>query len=613
MPEQRRSRDVRGRALTFVCVLALGLAGADGAQAAITSSRITSPSSPAYLLYDATKGIQHFTVKGEATGSGEVEVKCYTPSGEVDELAEEVKPVAGKFSVEVPTSELPEEPCVMRAVPEGDLTPLPIGAATPFQGTLVAPSQWSVQEDLTTKAVFNYDLEGRTTSSLLSIVSAGACGLSESQLFVEPLLTPSAELFNCNGVLPVGFDPSFALGRSAIQVDTHNAYDVYAAHRVYETLSTKPTGSPSLSVTMHLDESSGLVTIHETDPIVRCSGSEVAFPETTASCTSFVSAGVKLERTWQSASDGNVLDMTDAWTSTDGASHELSAFYEQEMHQSAPGGAYLFGGTTGFASFGKGQRVTLPGGGGRILYKEKGDVSEAAEPHHPTAAIAYEAPSRPDGEPTFVKGTGEGATDTFYLPYSRVVPKTGALTLALRFTQGVCAAVAGSLAEGKPPAACPVSPPPPPPEEERKGGETPPVTTTTTTTAATAAASTPPAAVTASRVGPVRIAAGKAIVTLACTGAAGFSCPVKLVLSTVEHLAGKKITGVTARSRTVVLASAGATIPAGSSRTFVLTVDGAGRTLLARFKRLPALLKASCGATPVFAQSLTIKPAKRRR
>ena len=88
-----------------------------------------------------------------------------------------------------------------------------------------------------------------------SIESAGGCGLSESNLYSTPLLAAGDTLFDCAGVLSGGND-RFLKGRSALQVDGHNAYDAFAANALYESLKPS-TASPSLTVTRTIDPATG--------------------------------------------------------------------------------------------------------------------------------------------------------------------------------------------------------------------------------------------------------------------------------------------------------------------------------------------------------------------
>ena len=650
--------------------LCLTMAHAGSAAAEVKKSEITAPANPSYLLYDGTAEKHEFTVSGTTEGSGNVDINCYYESGESETLEEEVEPEGHKFSVEVSTAELPENPCVLRAVPEGDVSPHPPGSPSAFSGPEIAPSDWTVQKDSATSVMFNYGLEDRTLSSLLSIESAGACGLTESNLYSNPLLVPGDTLFDCDGVLSGGND-RFLSGRSALAVDGHNAYDAFAANELYESLKPS-TPSPPVTVTRAIDPATGLVTLHESEALVVCSGSTVAFPETKESCGSFTPAGVALERTWRSASDGRLLYMTDAFVSTDGKTHALDAVYGNEMFEAAPGGAYRFPGSGEFAGVTKGQTVSLPAGAGTILYKEKATAPDG-EYQHPVAAFAYDA--QPSGSLSFVKGTGEVAptVNVFNMPFAHTVPASGAYVVRLAYAQGSGAAETQALAEGaiasfapsiaigSPAGGSTVSTPSVVVSGSASdtgalasvsvngvaatleaggawsatvplaaGANTITATATDqaglTKSAAIGLAYAPPPpppppplpskpavpAPQASRVGSASGASGKVTVTLACNGSPGAICKVGLGLTTTEHLKGSRITALSARNKVVTVSRASVSIPAGHRLTVTLKLNAAGRALLARFKRLPTTLTATAGPSRLFKQTVTIKPAKKK-
>ena len=646
--------------------LCVTIAHADPAAAVVKKSAITTPANPSYLLYDGTAPEEKFTVSGTVEGSGNVEINCYYEAGEFETLTEEVEPSGKEFSVEISTTELPENPCVLRAVPEGDATPHPPGSPSSFSGPEIAPSDWTVQKNVSTSVMFNYGLEDRTLSSALSIESAGACGLTESNLFSTPLLIPGDTLFDCDGVLSGGND-RYVAGRSGLQVDGHNAYDAFAANALDESLKPS-TASPPVTVTRSIDPATGLFTIHESEALVVCSGSKVAFPETKESCESFTPAGVALERTWRSASDGRLLYLTDAFVSSDGKAHSLSAVYGNELSEAAPGGAYRFPGSSEFAGVSKGQTVSLPAGAGVILYKEQSTAPEGGEYQHPVGAIAYDA--QPSGSLTFMKGTGEAkpTVTVFNMPVAHTVPASGAYVVRLAYAQEPAAAEAQALAEGaiasfapsiaigSPAGGSTVSTPsvvvsgsasdtgalasvsvngvPATLEAGGAWSATVPLAAGANTLTATATdqagltksafvgvtyspppASPPapphPAPPRASRVGAVSGSGGKVTVTLACAGEAGSVCNVVLLLTATERLKGKRVTGLSARSKVVTVGRGSASVPAGRRLTVTVKLNGVGRSLLARFKRLPAKLTASSAGSKLFTQTVTIKPAKK--
>jgi uncharacterized membrane protein YgcG len=89
---------------------------------------------------------------------------------------------------------------------------------------------------------------------------------------------------------------------------------------------------------------------------------------------------------------------------------------------------------------------------------------------------------------------------------------------------------------------------------------------------------------------------------VSCTGVAGTSCTVTLTLSVLETLSGHQVTGVAAAAsgkrtkRSIVVGSKTVTLAAGSSEPVTVTLNAAGKKLLASHRRLPVKLLASQGS-----------------
>lgn len=92
-------------------------------------------------------------------------------------------------------------------------------------------------------------------------------------------------------------------------------------------------------------------------------------------------------------------------------------------------------------------------------------------------------------------------------------------------------------------------------------------------------------------------------VLVSCKGAAGTSCTINLTLSILETLAGHQVVAVAAAAqgrhtkRTVIVGSRTVTLAAGRSETVTVSLNAAGRKLLAGRRRLPVKLLASQGHT----------------
>ena len=115
---------------------------------------------------------------------------------------------------------------------------------------------------------------------------------------------------------------------------------------------------------------------------------------------------------------------------------------------------------------------------------------------------------------------------------------------------------------------------------------------------------------------------GSLSVTLSCASG-GPPCQAASVTATVtEHLKGGKITAVSsrkkkkARSQTkrVVIATAGATLAAGTTKTLTLKLNASGRALLAKFGKLTAVVNVTCAGKVLGTAIVTVKkPAKAKK
>lgn len=657
------------------------------ASAEVESSQITSPADPSYVLYDQTKESSKsivFTITGTTTGAGNVDVRCYYEGEEngYRPIAKEVEPSSNSFTVKVEASTLDTgQPCVLRAVPAGDKTPHPPGeAADPFKGPRLAASEFSLRKNAITEAPYDYELISNDLSGYLDFQSVGSCGLEYSNLVAPSTLEESEGLFDCNAALyGENHPPSGPSTRSELQIDGANAYSPATADSLAEKtfkLKASIPGTPQITVTKTFNEATGLVTINEIDPIVKCTPA-TTLPSTTSSCKEFVSTGVELERAWQASNAGQVAWMTDTWRSTDGAAHSLNALYDQTtVSDSKEGGAYEFPGTNVFSGTSKGQTVTLPPGLGRIYYKEDAATPGEGDGKHPQGAIVYDTP--PSGPVAVYRGTKETKEESkngFEMPYQATIPAGGSYTLNMAFVQAYKLSEVESLASEVLAKYPPSSPPTLSIASPASGAtvSTPNVTVSGTVTDTRVITSftvdgqavsvgaggawltsvpliqgpntikavatdqagfstektvsvtyTPiPPVAHASQVGSASGANGQVRFTIVCNGSAGASCEVEATLTTVEKFRHGKLVAVSARrhhprtrSQRIVVGSSKLTIPAGQRVTIAIQLDSVGKSLLARFGRLPVHLTviqiSPTRRSTVIVQNLTVKPHKVR-
>ena len=496
------------------------------AHAIVFFSQITSPTDPAYLFDNASLS-PTFTISG-TTDMLEVDVRCYdgsTPTS-YSKIAEKVKVTSGAFSVSAPLANLPDQPCVLRAVPTGDAEAHPPGTADPFAGPRVARSLFSTSTE--SSVTYGYDVEPTTLAAYLGIESVGEEGLYYSYLFAPGTLTKSASGFYDNASLTgENQPPSGSATRSELQIDGANAYAPDVARALGTKLVSKALpGTPSISVGTPEETGPGEFAIHESDPIVECSPEANVFPPTSTSCKEFVPTGAQLDRTWQSTHEDRVALMTDSWSSTDGHTHALDALYNQELSQHSEG-AFEFPGASSFVAVSKGQTESLSGGPGIVYYKTNAATPDGGDLENPQLAIVYD--TAPDGSLAFHEGsTKTSARPDFEMHYVRTIPASGSFILHMGFVTEYSLAAVKSLA-GEVLATYPVSSPSPPPHKL-----VPPLPT-------------PPAS--ATQVGSASGANGRVSFRFACKGVVGQSCKVLTTLTTIEKLRGSKIVAVAAKRR----------------------------------------------------------------
>ncbi len=660
------------------------------------TSQITSPAVPVYTLSEEGKSSSPaaFTVEGTTNVSGEkLALRCYYGPGAAPPLFStlaEVEPENGSFKAEVKPTSLSLGPCVLRAVPTADTADRRPGTTTeealePFKGPRLVGSSFQ----LTSSGGLNvgYQLLSSTLTGFFDIESVGTCGLDESFLYAPETLAISRELFFCNAALYASDDPPTGPStRSELQINEANAYSPAAASHVNEAIEAElehkkepvvPVADiPQVTVEKSLDQTTGLITVKESDPIVKCAPS-AAFPPTAASCKSFVLTGVELEREWKTVDANQVASMTDIWRSTDGAAHTLNALYDQDDANGGEGGAYEFPGTNVFGPTKKGQTVALPPGLGRIYYKEDSETPASGDGEHPQGAIVYDTP--PSGPiSVYLATNSKEGENGFEMPYQGTIPAGGAYTLRMAFVQAyklseVEALSAGVLAgypPSEPPALSIASP---------ANGTTvsaPSVTVSGTVTdkrvitsftvdgkavsvGANGAWSTsvtlnkgantitalatdqagfsteksasvtytpvspPPVKPHASQVGATKGKNGEVTFTLTCKGTAGTGCEIEATLTTIEKLRHGRLVAVSARrhpgtrSEAVTVGSTSLTIPAGQKVTISIPLNATGKSLLARFGALPVhlgVVQVSSGhRSTVIAQNLTVTPHRRPR
>lgn len=403
---------------------ALGvLATAAPALATVSASTITSPANDSSFIKDPGDASQTaFTVSGTTTGSGNVDINCYSLSVRYP-VATDVPVTSGTFSQAIIHSALPDATCVLRAVATGDTTVYGPGSSTSFAGPTLAlnyayPSTQTVG-DTTFTTGYEADFYAATaggTTGRFNLYSADQGGLEFATLELN-----GAESGESDTVLA----EDGALFTNAAEYTDQDGNPLPVAIKVDGTAAQIPgftnasySGFQGMTFTDSLSD--GNLTVEERDPLMFCASGS-------ASCTS---AGVELDRTWQSADGGLVIYQSDVFRSTDGAAHTVQAVEIDEFDAGPHGDSFDLPGTSGFASYAYAQAVTLPSGSGTIFIKSDAGTPDAGDQTRPQGAVVYG--TAPSGAVSFLFGSAANHYSAFDLPYQVPVP-AGASAPALSF------------------------------------------------------------------------------------------------------------------------------------------------------------------------------------
>lgn len=369
----RVARGLTGAAVTLAASVTLG---AGTASAVITQTAITTPSSPFYYQFDHNASpTPTVTISGTtnstAPGSDAVDINCYYAQGgniiAAPVASDIVTDASGNFSYTGPINTVYEEPapigamgrtCTLRAVPAGD---------TSTSGLSQYAGPFSELDYLNLDGVIgagnsppyaDYFYTATSTGAYDDYDSVGGCGLDYSYAMQPGMDLDDGATWFCAGALyhAADFDEADS-SRSEIQVDGEDAYDSQAADYVFDGGGNEP-GFPALTSSYAKDPATGGATIEESEDIVECP-SPVAYPPTASDCGSWVSSGVSFHRTISESEDGELVTMTDRFTSTDNRPHRLSLQYDDF---GSLGGEPVWDlpGTAGYATYSSGDAVSLP-------------------------------------------------------------------------------------------------------------------------------------------------------------------------------------------------------------------------------------------------------------
>jgi hypothetical protein len=341
------------RTLLSLAVTAV-LAAPVAASAAVTATAISQPvTDPSVLVFVEPAGLA-LTVSGTSNGGiGRLDLRCEGAAAPVVDA--NVRPTAaGVWTTTLSAaavSRLTPRTCFLHAVPHGN-------AGT--NHTAFAGKRIMFQRSRVTAVVggpnngvpydFRYWAPQLLGRSIWQSVSN--CGLAGASTISPATFHVSGSTFPC-----AGFIAPTTSGRAGVLVDHGNAYLPFAAATLFPG-SANALGLLASQTSVTTDPSTGNVLIRETENLLRCSPDAATVPATALTCSSFVSAGVRLDRVIIQQGDGRQSLVTDTWSATDGRHHQIDVFYEDRLGGSAPVVSFPWAG--GFTSYPPGFTQTPP-------------------------------------------------------------------------------------------------------------------------------------------------------------------------------------------------------------------------------------------------------------
>jgi hypothetical protein len=332
------------RTLLSLAIAAV-LAAPVAAGAAVTATSISQPvTDPSVLVYVEPAGLT-LTVSGTSNGgAGLLDLRCEGAATAL--VAANVRPTtAGVWTTTLSAgavSKLTPRTCFLHAVPHGN---------SGTNHTAFAGKRIMFQRSRVSAVVggpnngvpydFRYSAPQLLGRSIWQSVSD--CGLTGASTVAPTTFHVSASVFPC-----AGFIAPTTSGRAGVLVDHTNAYMPYAAATLFNG-SANALGLLASQTSVSSDPSTGNVLIRETENLLRCAPDAATVPATALTCSSFVSAGVKLDRVIIQQGDGRQSLVTDTWTATDGRHHQIDVFYEDRLGGTAPVVSFPWAG--GFTSY----------------------------------------------------------------------------------------------------------------------------------------------------------------------------------------------------------------------------------------------------------------------
>jgi hypothetical protein len=418
------------------------LVAVPSAQAAVTSSTVTTPKNNTHFLYNYTTP-NTFAISGTTNGTtgDHVDVNCYA-GDDVTTLASNVA-VNSDGSFSVPAAPAAQanmyRVCQLRAVPHGT-TPDPL---TPFAGPHLYVGKretYTVSGGPNNGKKYDFYFYLQQPQGGLDYDSLGGCGIDDGYL-LDSHDSLSTVTWYCNAWLHSA-DEDANPTRSQIEVDGGNAYTTADAKEINAAATS---GFPKLSYSYSQNAKTGDSVIHESETFVKCENA--TYPPTNATCPKFVSTGIADARTFEQDHGGKVAWITDVFKNSTGKAHKVDLLWQNDQHFYGSGTSgsasqvdYRFPGQSGYHTHVVGDSVSLPSKPGTILVRYAGAAD--GDTKYGRGAIVY---SQAATAAKFMYLSG--SQSDFTLHQTIKVPAHGSMTLRWAYIADFKQAAVDTLAK----------------------------------------------------------------------------------------------------------------------------------------------------------------------
>jgi hypothetical protein len=310
--------------------------------------------------------------------------------------------------------------CRMRAVPDG------VDTTADYLGSYAGPIlyMWGFLPLMDGSTAIGYDASAARGDAIGFVGDAASCGpavlatIAPPTMEVRGLGSQACTLQLTSGNLT---DTGTSTA-STIKVSGHNAYLPGTVSSYLRDTLALALPQPALTTSMSR-ASNGDLTLTESAPLQRCSGSDL-YPPTSGSCPSLTGTGVTFQRVTSIIRGSHQVRLRDTFASTDAQAHTVSVQYvseAQSVEAGSPG--YLFPAASQFATAAPDQVVTSLGTKAASLLLRSDIHAVEGEQFADTRALTW---SR---APTKVQFSHAPPTRTFAMPYALSVPANGSARL----------------------------------------------------------------------------------------------------------------------------------------------------------------------------------------